>query len=236
MKSLVFILVCFFCTFPLLFAQKPATWRKSLDSVDVRLFLKDTSFAFTIMNRVVTAVPDSADAWYSRAILFSKAQRWEEAIEDCKKALARKEQWEYFLLKSEAEQSLKQLHNAIKTLSAAIVSDPDNEIPYYYRGLLAQRLHDVDNAILDFSDAIMIEAHFPEAYLKRSMAHITAKHTTEAAKDLDSCIALDPSRAEAYFLRGSVRNVIEIKAQLFFGDLYVLCGSSNLAFQASDPL
>jgi hypothetical protein len=31
-------------------------------------------------------------------------------------------------------------------------------------------------------------------------------------------------------------NVIEIKAQLFFGDLYVLCGSSNLAFQASDPL
>jgi hypothetical protein len=33
-----------------------------------------------------------------------------------------------------------------------------------------------------------------------------------------------------------IRNVIEIKAQLFFGDLYVLCGSSNLAFQASDPL
>jgi hypothetical protein len=33
-----------------------------------------------------------------------------------------------------------------------------------------------------------------------------------------------------------IRNVIEIKAQLFFGDLYVLCGSLNLAFQASDPL
>lgn len=67
------------------------------------------------------------------------------------------------------------------------------------------KMNDTENALFDFSDAIMLDPTFADAYLKRGMANVSAKRTEEAIQDFDSCLALDPTRAEAYFLRGSVR-------------------------------
>lgn len=186
-------------------AQTPSTWRTSLDTVNIRLLLKDTAFALTVLNRVVERVPDTADAWYCRATLFAQMGRWEDVAMDCGNALQRKEMLEYYLLKSDAELAQKQGNAAMKTLSLAVAAFPKSEIPYYYRGIVALRMNDTENAIYDFSDALTMLPEFPEAYLKRGMAQVKANNPTAALRDFDSCVALDPSRAEAYFLRGSVK-------------------------------
>lgn len=76
---------------------------------------------------------------------------------------------------------------------------------YYQRGLKAHEDGDLENAILDLSEAIYYDRGFPEFYATRGLFHIEAQKPEEAEEDLNYAIKLKPRLWVAHFGLGLLR-------------------------------
>jgi tetratricopeptide (TPR) repeat protein len=89
----------------------------------------------------------------------------------------------------------------IAAMTDIISRDPNNEIPYYLRGLAFLRLSDFDHAIEDASSMIRIAPHVAAGYKLRALAYYWQHKTLEGFHDIQRTIELDPTYAEAYVIR-----------------------------------
>ena len=64
--------------------------------------------------------------------------------------------------------------------------------------------HDIEQAMLDFDQAIRIRRHFAEAYNKRGIVWLYRADLVSAEADFDSAIKSKPDLAEAHGNRGNV--------------------------------
>ncbi len=91
---------------------------------------------------------------------------------------------------------------ALEAFSVAIASNPDGaSVPYYYRGLVYIDQGKVMEAIDDFTKAIELDKHFPQAYAARGTAYLMTSRPAKAAEDFNKAIQLDPKNATTYVNR-----------------------------------
>lgn len=76
---------------------------------------------------------------------------------------------------------------------------------YYQRGLKSHEDGDLENAILDLSEAIYYDRHFAEFYATRGLFHIEANKPQEAEEDLNYALKLKPRLWIAHFGLGLLR-------------------------------
>ncbi len=94
------------------------------------------------------------------------------------------------------------VQGALDAFSVAIASNPDGaSVPYYYRGLVYIDQGKVNEAIDDFSKAIEIDGHFPQAYAARGTAYLMISRPAKASEDFDKALQLDPNNATTYVNR-----------------------------------
>lgn len=207
MKKFYTLIVCFVCLAlqPELSAQKKSNWRDFVDISEARLIVKDTLGALMNMGKLVDIVPDSADVYKFRALLFQQLGKPDDAIEDFGRAIKLNDTIaEYYLLRGTLYTSLRLYAQAIKDFSLAIVVAPDVPDGYYHRGNTAMQMGDYSSAEADFDDFIRLTPGSSLGYIRRASTKIMAKQLGAALTDLNLVIKMEPLNAEAYFLRGSI--------------------------------
>lgn len=91
---------------------------------------------------------------------------------------------------------------ALEAFSVAIASNPDGaSVPYYYRGLVYVDKGQVNDAIDDFTKAIELDGHFPQAFAARGTANLMISRPAKAVEDFDKALQLDPKNATTYVNR-----------------------------------
>jgi len=94
------------------------------------------------------------------------------------------------------------VEGALDAFSVAIASNPDGaSVPYYYRGLVYIEQGKVNEAIDDFTKAIELDSHFPQAYAARGTAYLMISRPAKAAEDFNKALQLDPMNATTYVNR-----------------------------------
>jgi len=94
------------------------------------------------------------------------------------------------------------VEGALDAFSVAIAANPDGaSIPYYYRGLVYIEDGKVNEAIEDFTKAIELDSHFPQAYAARGTAYLMISRPAKAAEDFNKALQLDPKNATTYVNR-----------------------------------
>ncbi len=94
------------------------------------------------------------------------------------------------------------VEGALDAFSVAIAANPDGaSIPYYYRGLVYIEEGQVNEAIDDFTKAVEIDSHFPQAYAARGTAYLMISRPAKAAEDFNKALQLDPKNATTYVNR-----------------------------------
>ncbi len=76
---------------------------------------------------------------------------------------------------------------------------------YYHRGLLAHRNRDMENAILDLSEAIYYDQRYPEYYATRGLFYVEDGKLAEAEADLLYALKLNKRLWLAHFALGVLR-------------------------------
>jgi len=94
------------------------------------------------------------------------------------------------------------IEGALDAFSVAIASNPDNAaIPYYYRGLVYIEDGKITEAVDDFTKAIELDGHFPQAYAARGTAYLMLTRPAKAAEDFNKALQLDPKNPTTYVNR-----------------------------------
>ena len=123
-------------------------------------------------------------------------------------------------------------HGAIKAWTEALSINPNNPYAYYDRGVTKAELGDYIGAFEDFNQAIYIHPRYSNAYLQRDKVRrkllednktflidfedalkfcqrgkylLQGKKYTEAIKNFDQALQLNPNIAEAYYNRAKSR-------------------------------
>jgi len=79
---------------------------------------------------------------------------------------------------------------------------PSSAKAYFNRGLEYYHPGDLDRAISDFGQAILLNPDYAEAYKQRGLAYFSKDDLEHAISDFDKAIRLNPEYVEAYCIRG----------------------------------
>ena len=91
---------------------------------------------------------------------------------------------------------------ALEALGVAIAANPDGaSVPHYYRGLIYVEQGDLPEALNDFTRAIEIDGHFPQAYASRGTTYLMMSRPAKALEDFNKAIQLDPQNPNTYVNR-----------------------------------
>jgi tetratricopeptide (TPR) repeat protein len=81
--------------------------------------------------------------------------------------------------------------------------ETDSPMAYLNRGVEYYKKGDLDHAIADFDQAILLNLDFAEAYNDRGLCYTTKGNLDRAIMDFDQAIQLRPDFSEAYSNRGT---------------------------------
>ena len=124
-------------------------------------------------SQIISANPNSPDAYVERGIIYYQIDNYEQAINDFTKAIEVDPCYEdAYRNRAIAYADTGNLDNAIYNFTKAIEIKPDFTAAYYDRALIyLYKIEDWEKAIADFSKVIALDPLFmPQAYMNLSRA------------------------------------------------------------------
>jgi len=120
------------------------------------------------------------DAWYNRALAYSKLKEYSRAIEDYTKAIDLRPHFKMAYNNRGADKNeLKDYAGALKDYTKAIELNSGYAKAWYNRGIVRMNLQEYEKAVSDFTKAIELEPGYKEAHINREIAE-TKKRTNKA--------------------------------------------------------
>ena len=100
--------------------------------------------------------------------------------------------------------------DAIDNINKSLELKNDWEIPYFYRGVANQALENLNEAILDYTEAIEFNNKMTDAYYNRAKILLSRKDIENpdierAVTDLEKAIELDDKFVSALFAMGAAQ-------------------------------
>ncbi len=176
--------------------------------------IEDLTMAITINADYAEAFHYRGDAWMATGLADSAVLDFNRAIEkNPKLAPPYFSLGEFFLNSSSYDQ-------ALTYFSQAIELEPKAEY-LYNRGLVYYRENELENALNDFSYAIILNGQLTDSYTMRGIIRDELGRGVEALADFDEAIKGDPENGYIYFNRGITRKNL--------GDLKGACEDFNRA-------
>lgn len=107
-----------------------------------------------------------------------------------------------------------EFESGIENINKSLELKNDWEIPYFYRGVANQALEHFDEAILDYTKAIMINKNMIDAYYNRAKILLTRKDINNPdyariVSDLEMAIKLDEKFIDALYAMAAVQKKLE---------------------------
>ena len=173
-----------------------------------RALMVDLDGAIADFSEAIRINANDPLAFRERGSVYATKGEWEKGIADFDQALKLKPDWPQALVgRGVARPAIHDDVGAIADLDRAIaLSANDNVSLWLALGgrceVRARAALDLDQALLDCSRAIQIDASKPAPFDARALAHIRLHQYGEAISDCQQSIALDPNLAGCYYLRG----------------------------------
>lgn len=158
--------------------------------------------------------PDVAIVYFEKGLFELKKNEFRQAIENFNKALSISNSDETLFYRGLANIEANEIKSAFNDLSKFINNQPSFiESREYNRileklvtalqseAMVLQRQGRVDEAILTYSNLLLIQPNNADAYKNRANIYLEQKMYQKAISDLDQLVRLQPSD-EVYFLRG----------------------------------
>lgn len=111
------------------------------------------------------------------------------------------------------------LDTALQLAEDAVKADPSDPMVYAQRGLILSRMGDSNGAVLDLSKVIAKGWKWALAFRLRADALFKAGKWKAALADAELAVRLDPSDADAYFIRAMARAKLGGDPALVLADL-----------------
>jgi tetratricopeptide (TPR) repeat protein len=147
--------------------------------------------ALDSFDRCIALEPDSADAYYDRAILYFNLGRYNRAIGDYDKAIElNPNSAAAYNNRGNAYAASHQLQEAIRDYEKAMALEPRSALPYFNRANARSQIGRTAEAIQDFSEAIALKPEYPEAYNNRAAAYFELHEYNKARSDIQMCARL----------------------------------------------
>ena len=96
----------------------------------------------------------------------------------------------------------KRFKQAIYYFSKAIELNPDDGAPYYYRGIAKNKLNLLNDAVEDYTDAMLQKLNIVDVFYKRGNCKFRLGDTSGALKDFTKYVSIDKHNPEAYYYKG----------------------------------
>ena len=88
---------------------------------------------------------------------------------------------------------------AVEDLTKAISLDPDNDAPYYARGIVYYQEGRFDLAAKDFMQVTKISGDFPGGHFMLAKSYLDLERWTEAIEQVDYALNLDPQFSDSFY-------------------------------------
>mmetsp|Transcript_40738 Transcript_40738/g.103185 ORF Transcript_40738/g.103185 Transcript_40738/m.103185 type:complete len:386 (-) Transcript_40738:269-1426(-) len=99
--------------------------------------------------------------------------------------------------------------DAIRELTATLVSFPQSARAHLDRGICHYRLKNLDSAILDFTRAIELQREMYLAYANRARVFLEQRRYPEAIADCKAAMAINSENPEAYAIKMDAEDKLE---------------------------
>lgn len=150
------------------------------------------------------AVAKSADEYHSSCLTKSVEQRYQEAIEDCSKAIALDPKPFYYYSRALAYKYFEDFMSALYDVNTALELKPDGKFKsaYELRCEIYRRLLEPASALADCNKVLELRPKDSHAHSERGFVNIMLKDYKAALTDFGKAIKLDSNNAQAYLGRG----------------------------------
>ena len=160
------------------------------------------------MNRLLAARPDDAEALIQRGWLFTRQQKWPEAVADLERGLhLRPDDNDALYTLALAHFRTNNLPAARATLEKYLARCPEDVDAHVTRGQVALRLGRLQEAVDEYSKALDADPQSRDPVrFNRSEIEFRLGKLQEALADLDLLIQRYPQDSGLYALRGQVHD------------------------------
>lgn len=179
--------------FHYLYTGKPNVINRGEMELEMPLFLFDPESDF-----IVSAVEDMV--YWARGNGYYEREEWEAAARFFELMRVRDElsYKPVDLRLAECYIHLQDLHMAREHYDHILSIEPENYVAYNERGVLATKLKDYENALLDINDATQINPDYADAYFNRGLLYLQISEFTKAVQDVEEGLKLQPDASKAY--------------------------------------
>lgn len=139
------------------------------------------------------------DAYYSRALAYTKMQNYQKALSDIQQAInLQKNKAIYFTERGTLYFELKNYEKAVQDLSQAIFLEPKNAHSYSFRALIRLALQDYEGALQDSEKSLKIDSSLTQSYAEQGIALAMLNYKQESQVCFDKF--LHSNQAEKYYI------------------------------------
>jgi len=103
----------------------------------------------------------------------------------------------------------KRFNQAIEYFSKAIELNPADGAPYYYRGEAKNKLNLLNDAIEDYTNAMLQKLNMVDVFYKRGYCKFKLGDKSGALKDFTKYVSIEKHNPEAYYYKGLLEYEVE---------------------------
>lgn len=155
----------------------------------------DYNGAIKLHTEAIELNPDNALAYYGRAYAYDDLKNYQQAIEDCTKAIQFNSPRlvDAYNNRGEAYRKSGNYTKAIEDYNKALELNPNYFRAYNNRGIAYRYLNQYEKAIFDYDKAIQLNPKYYLAYSNRGWAYYLLKQYEKALKDFDKVLEINPN-------------------------------------------
>ncbi len=162
--------------------------------------------AIPVLDTVLKAMPQNADAYYQRGLAYENLDLPEKALADYVACL-KLDDLRTDALNNKAVQlaKLKRYDEAIAAFTELVDLDREDFLGYRNRALCRFDMHDTAGALLDYATALKLNPDDSSSWFQRGNVYLSIDNLDAAESDFSRSLELDPEFAKAWMNRGVVR-------------------------------
>ncbi len=172
------------------------------DEADDALIDENGNKALADFNSAIKLSPNDAYLLTNRGKLFIDFNSFDDAIKDLEKAVSLDSKYALAYSYLGLAKFYKTSVFGITDMNRAIQLDPKSAVAYFNRGNFHRGSYDLEKAIADYTQAILLHGTKPKYYNSRGMAYFQLGDGVAAVQDFSTAVAQNPTFARGYYNRG----------------------------------
>jgi Tfp pilus assembly protein PilF len=162
--------------------------------------------AVPLLDAVVAAMPESAEARYQRGVAYERLDVLEKALADYTECLKLDdERTDALNNKAVVLARLERLDEATQDFSRLIELNPQGSLAWRNRALSYADQKQYDKSLADYGKALELAPEDPVNWYQRGVVYLAQGKLAEAESDFTKALELNPELARAWMNRGVVR-------------------------------